>query len=179
MPDTQHDHSSDNADVVKQMVDYAPFLRNFARRFDHNPAAVDDLVQETIVKALSAIHLFRRDTNLKAWLACIMRNIYRTKFVRDRREPNLGIEDVDAFGSTGPEQEWMVLAGEVSNFIDAMEEGRRDALVMVAAGVSYEETAAALGCEMGTVKSRVNRARTALSERFGAFEHASHHGGIH
>ncbi|MEL6288845.1 MAG: sigma-70 family RNA polymerase sigma factor [Pseudomonadota bacterium] len=149
----------------QDLIALMPNLRAFARSLCGNPTRADDLVQETLVKAWAKQDTFQQGTNLKAWLFTILRNTYLTEIRKRKRE----VEDVDD-----------VLAGQLSvaaaqddylDFTDLTEalqklgSDQREAILLVGAeGLSYEEAAAICGCAVGTIKSRVNRARNRLAE---------------
>jgi RNA polymerase sigma-70 factor (ECF subfamily) len=152
-------------DIREELLALIPTLRAFARSLAGNRAESDDLVQETMVKAISNINQFDRGTNLRAWLFTILRNTYFSDCRRRRRE----VEDRDgakaADLSVHPEQLGHLDMADFRKALDALPPDQREALVLVgAAGFSYEEAAAISGCAVGTIKSRVNRARSKLTE---------------
>ncbi len=140
-------------------------LRAFAVSLCGDRERADDLVQETLFKAWNHLDSFEEGTNLKAWLFTILRNTYFSERRRKKRE----VEDVDgayaARLSSIPEQHGHM---DMQDFRDALSElpdDQREALVLVgAAGFSYEEAAEISGCAVGTIKSRVNRARRRLAD---------------
>jgi RNA polymerase sigma-70 factor (ECF subfamily) len=145
-----------------------PALKRFARRLVGPQGDADDLVQETLVKALSASAQFQPGTALKSWLFTIMRNTFCTAY-RVRQRERVGIEDaVAARLSVPPAQDWAVRRNEMQAALDQLPAHVRQSLILIAFGTSYDETARICHCEVGTVKSRVNRARKALSENLGA-----------
>ncbi|MBB4008645.1 sigma-70 family RNA polymerase sigma factor [Allorhizobium taibaishanense] len=145
-----------------------PALQRFAKRLTGPGGEVDDLVQETILRALNASNQFQTGTALKSWLFTIMRNAFYTAYNRRKREHvGMGDEWNHKLVMDAP-QDWVVLYADLGVAINKLPEASRRSLVMVASGVSYDETARACGCEVGTVKSRVNRARKVLSDQFGA-----------
>jgi RNA polymerase sigma-70 factor, ECF subfamily len=125
----------------------------------------DDLVQETLVRALAHIDSFEPGTNLAAWLFTILRNLFRSQYRKRKRE----VEDSDgrfaATLKTCPEQSGRLEFKELQQALGKIPADQREALILVgASGFSYEETAEICGCAVGTVKSRVNRARAKLAE---------------
>jgi RNA polymerase sigma-70 factor, ECF subfamily len=125
----------------------------------------DDLVQETLVRALAHIDSFEPGTNLAAWLFTILRNLFRSAYRKRKRE----VEDSDGrFAATltnRPEQGSRLEFKEFQQALAKIRADQREALILVgASGFSYEETAEICGCAVGTVKSRVNRARAKLAE---------------
>jgi RNA polymerase sigma-70 factor (ECF subfamily) len=142
-----------------------PSLRAFAWSLSRNGADADDLVQETLTKAWTYRDRFEPGTNLRAWLFTILRNSWYSSVAKRSRE--VADEDghhaarLTAEGS----QEWTVELGALQVALDHLPPEHREAIVMVgAAGLSYEEAAEIAGCALGTIKSRVNRARNRLAE---------------
>jgi RNA polymerase sigma-70 factor, ECF subfamily len=142
-----------------------PQLRAFAISLCGNADRADDLVQETLLRALTHIHLFERGTNLEAWLFTILRNDFRTEYRKRRRE----VDDPDGRHveslRTHPEQLGRIEFKELRAALAKLSADQQEVLVLVgAAGFSYAEAAAICGCPVGTVKSRMNRARIRLAE---------------
>jgi RNA polymerase sigma-70 factor (ECF subfamily) len=142
-----------------------PSLRAFAVSLSGNVDRADDLVQETLLRALANIDSFRPGTNLSAWLFTILRNQFRSEYRKRRRE----VEDADGKYSerlkVHPEQISKVEFNELRAALTHLPDDQREALVLVgASGFSYEEAAEICGCAVGTIKSRVNRARHRLAE---------------
>ena len=147
----------------QQLVEAIPMLRGFARSLSGNPDRADDLVQETLAKAIANREKYRMGTNLHAWLVTILRNQYYSEGRRRWREVS------DAEGTHAArlvEQPAHAARLEMLEFLAALQvlpDDQREALVLVgASGLSYEEAAAVLGTRIGTVKSRVSRARARL-----------------
>src|SRR6185369_16848825 len=130
-----------------------------------NVDRADDLVQETMLRAIANIDSFQPGTNMSAWLFTILRNHFRSEYRKRRRE----VEDADGHYAetltSHPEQHGRVELTEFRGALSKLPEEQREALILVgASGFSYEEAAEICGCAIGTVKSRVNRARTRLAE---------------
>lgn len=147
------------------MLALIPNLRAFGVSLCGDVERADDLVQETLLKAWNHMDSFQEGTNLRAWLFTILRNTYFSECRRRRRE----VEDRDgskaADLSVHPEQQGHLDMGDFRRALDVLPADQREALVLVgAAGFSYEEAAAISGCAVGTIKSRVNRARNKLTE---------------
>jgi RNA polymerase sigma-70 factor (ECF subfamily) len=144
-----------------------PHLRAFARSLTGGDIHLaDDIVQDTIVNALHAQSQFTPGTNLKAWLFTILRNRFRSVVTRKHMTAEVS-EDTDG----GIEARWWIPAPqegrlEVQAFMrafNALSPAHREVLVLVAVdGLPYEEVAAICGCQVGTIKSRVSRARAIL-----------------
>ena len=141
-----------------------PDLRGFARFLTRDAMAADDLVQDTLVRALAAIDQFQPDTNLKAWLFTIQRNAFYEQIRRRRRETQVLSERLPDPDSTAPDA---ALRGEVADLqrmLFTLPPLLREALVLVGAQeLSYEQAAAICGVPVGTVKARVSRARSQLA----------------
>ena len=153
---------------VDEMLAVLPQLRIYAISLEKDPVRADDLVQETVLKALANAERFERGTCLRSWLFTILKNQFFTLIRRRGRE----VEDVDGFFAqkltAAPEQHDKLCHGELMDALDKLREQERDVLLMVALdGLSYEEAAARMGCAIGTIKSRVNRARKHLAESMG------------
>lgn len=145
-----------------------PALRAFARTFYRNPTDADDLVQDTLMKALNSFDSFEPGTRLKSWLFTIMRNTFYTKIKVYTREAPGGIDCVAARPTMEGTQEWAVRGREVGEAINRLPPDFREVLVLVGMlGVSYEDAAEICGCAVGTVKSRLNRARGRILEELG------------
>lgn len=153
---------------VAEVVVLIPALRAFARTFCRSPADADDLVQETLTKAIANLHRFEPGTRLKSWLFTIMRNTFLSGIAKSRRETTgVEIEETTGPGQDAP-QEWSQQVREVRAAIGRLPQAQREVLVLVAMlGVSYEEAARICDCAVGTVKSRLSRARAALLAEFG------------
>ncbi len=144
-----------------------PQLRAFAWSLSRNAADADDLVQDTLIKAWTHKDKFEdkveAGANLRAWLFTILRNTYYTAVLKRRRE----VADEDgkhaARLSAAPTQEWSVAMKAMQAALQRLPPEHREALILVgAAGLTYEEAAEICGCALGTIKSRVNRARARL-----------------
>jgi RNA polymerase sigma-70 factor (ECF subfamily) len=148
----------------RAVTEKLPSLRAFAWSLSRNPADADDLVQETLTKAWTHRDRFQPGTNLRAWLFTILRNAWYTTAAKRRRE----VADEDgkhaARLTTEGSQEWTVELSALRHALDDLPPEHREAIVLVgAAGLSYEEAAEVAGCALGTIKSRVNRARNRLA----------------
>ncbi len=151
--------------VRKAVLGAVPSLRAFAISLCGNVDRADDLVQETLLRALANIESFQPGTNMPAWLFTILRNHFRSEYRKRRRE----VEDSDGRYAetlkTQPDQYGQVEFREFQQALAQLPADQREALILVgASGFSYEEAATICGCAVGTIKSRVNRARTRLAE---------------
>jgi RNA polymerase sigma-70 factor (ECF subfamily) len=151
--------------VRDAMLAAVPNLRAFAISLSRNADRADDLVQETLLRALRNIDSFQPGTNMSAWLFTILRNLFRSEYRNRRRE----VEDtdgryVDSLKSL-PEQHGRVELEEFRAALAKLPSGQREALLLVgASGFNYAEAAAICETAVGTVKSRVHRARLRLLE---------------
>lgn len=155
-------------DPKDELVSHLGAMRAFALSLTRNGSAADDLVQDTVVKAWQALDRFETGTNMRAWLFTIMRNTYYS----NRRKMKREVQDTEGlFASTlseKPEHDGkMAMRDFLSAYADLGDE-QREALALVGAmGFSYEEAAQMTGVAIGTVKSRVNRARQQLVKDLG------------
>jgi RNA polymerase sigma-70 factor (ECF subfamily) len=148
-----------------QVIALIPPLRGYAMSLTGCSADADDLVQDALMRAWRSRAGFEMGTNLKAWMFKIVRNTFYTSMAKRRRT----VQDVDgklaAKMACSPEQEWRVQYGELLAAMDRLTPDAREALLLVvASGLSYEEAAEVCGCAVGTLKSRVNRARERLAK---------------
>jgi RNA polymerase sigma-70 factor (ECF subfamily) len=151
-----------NRTFADEVVQHLPKLQGVARRFAGNRSLADDLVQETMLRALVHADQFQTGTNLLAWLYTILRNCY----FNDRRIVHR-FTSLDSVTLAAPtisgEQEARLHIRDVSSRFQKLSPAQREALLLVGAnGHSYEAAAAISGCAVGTMKSRVSRARTEL-----------------
>lgn len=145
------------------LVECIPHLRAFARSLTRNREQADDLVHDAAVRALAAESQFCPGTNFKAWIFTILRNLYYNRW-REQRVRSALLEDPAlAAGHVGPSQEVALKLRDFKRAFWRLGADQREALVLVgASGLSYEAAAAICRCPVGTVKSRVSRARRQL-----------------
>src|SRR5581483_4479156 len=141
-----------------------PSLRAFAISLSGSVDRADDLVQETLLRALANIDSFQPGTNMSAWLFTILRNLFRSDYRKHRRE----VEDAEGrYAETMKSQPEQISHVEFQEFraaLNKIPDDQREALILVgASGFSYEEPAQLWGCAVGTIKSRVTRARNRLA----------------
>lgn len=150
------------------IVELIPALRAFARSLCRNPTDADDLVQETLVRAIAALDSFEPGTRLKSWLFTIMRNAFYTRVAKERRQPPGLVDCVSSRAVQESPQEWSATFEEFRTALERLPRHQREVLVLIGMlGESYEDAAMICGCAVGTVKSRLNRARAALMHRMG------------
>ena len=152
-------------DLVVQM----PEIYRFARRLAGNAADADDLVQATLVRALERRGQFTTDTNLRRWLSKIMFNIFASGWRRRVRfESSCDPQSVIDRQVTQPVQETRLVCAEAGEALEALEPRHRAVLMLVCVdGMAYGAAARRLGVPVGTVRSRLSRARSSLREQMG------------
>src|SRR4029450_13127058 len=142
-----------------------PSLRAFAVSLSQNADRADDLVQETLVKAWDKQSSFQPGTNLKAWLFTILHNEFYSQMRKRGRE----VQDSDGLMTARlaihPSQQGKLDLEDFRSALKQLPEDQREAIILIgAAGFSYEEAAEICNCAVGTIKSRVSRARARLQE---------------
>jgi len=151
--------------VADDMVALMPQMHNFARSLCRDAVRAADLVQEALLRAFSNIERFQPGTNLKAWLFTILRNEHYSQLRRQKFEA-VGVDTSTLpEPSVLPDHDGELQLRELHNALSTLPTGQRTALLLVSAsGLSYEEAAGICGCAVGTIKSRVARARQMLVE---------------
>lgn len=151
-----------------ELTKLLPNLRAFARSLTRSADQADDLVQEALMKAWRNWQQFAPDSNLKAWMFTILRNAH----LSERRKRKNEVQDVDGefaaqLGSKPEQPGHMDYIDFQAAFAQLLPEHREALILIGAEGFSYEEAALMCGCAVGTMKSRVNRARTKLAQVMG------------
>ncbi|MCL3880733.1 RNA polymerase sigma factor [Marivita sp. GX14005] len=151
-------------DPRDEIVEHLGAMRAFAMSLTRNSALADDMVQDALVKAWTKIESYQPGTNMRAWLFTILRNTYYSHHRKARRE----VADVDGEMSASlaqkPDHDGRLQMRDFNKAFDQLNAEQREALVLVGAGgFSYEEAAQTCGVAVGTIKSRVNRARRQLA----------------
>src|SRR5246500_2160906 len=163
-PPAARQAADDNA-FKRELVQLIPHLRAFARTLCGDPAAADDLAQDAMMKAWDARASFQMGTNMKAWTFMILRNQFYSERRRSWRQSQLDQEVAERTLVAVDDPEAPVALDELRQGLAMLPAEQREALILVGAGgFAYEEAAAICDCAVGTVKSRVNRARTRLSD---------------
>jgi RNA polymerase sigma-70 factor (ECF subfamily) len=160
----QHAIDSSNreggADFREALIRQIPQARAFARSLTGNAERADDLCQDALARAWQSRASFEPGTNIKAWLFVILRNQFYTERRRAWRERPAGKDEVEKNLVSRGNQEAAMTLSDVANAMRLLSDDQREALILVGAGgFSYEEAAAICGCAIGTMKSRVSRAR--------------------
>ena len=155
-------------DFKKGLLEAIPSLRAFGMSLAQNADKADDLVQETLVKAWDKHASFQPGTNLKAWLFTILRNEFYSQMRKRGREVQDSDGTLTASVAIHPGQQGSIDLKDFRKALEQLPEDQREAIVLIgASGFSYEEAAEICGCAVGTIKSRVSRARTRLQETLG------------
>lgn len=158
-------HDGKPGDTLDDLVALLPTLRAYAWSLTKNGPDADDLVQDTLLKAIANESKFQKGTNLRAWLFTIMRNTFYNRVHAAKRERTSGTDCVSGTVTTPATQEWSVFGGELMTVISRLPEQYREVLILVVMlGESYEDAAGICDCAIGTIKSRVNRARTLVMQ---------------
>ncbi|MCC6471035.1 MAG: sigma-70 family RNA polymerase sigma factor [Alphaproteobacteria bacterium] len=153
------------AQLRRSLVGLLPDLRAFARSLERDGERADDLVQESLTRALAALHSFRPGTNMGAWTFTILRNVFYDQRRRQRREVSA---DPALVGSAevlriDPPQEGHLAVRDLRSAFWRLPPELREALVLVTMrGLKHEEAAKICNCAIGTMKARVSRARARL-----------------
>lgn len=148
----------------KELLSVLPHLRAFARGLCGRSDFADDLVQEAAIKAWTARDRYQAGTNMRAWTFAILRNHYLSELRRSRRQTDLDEGTVERMLVMEPDQEGPLHLGDMETALQKLAPERREAVLLVgASGFSYEEAAAIAECPIGTMKSRVARARADLA----------------
>lgn len=151
-----------------ELLAAAPALRRFALTLTANPARADDLVQDTLLKGWQSRDRFEDGTNLSAWLFTIMRNAFYSEHRKRSREVEDGEGVYSSRLTTAPNQGDRLDVQDLQAALNKLVAEQREALLLIAVGdLSYEDAAALMQCKVGTVKSRVCRARDRLAELLG------------
>jgi RNA polymerase sigma-70 factor, ECF subfamily len=148
---------------AQSLIELIPRLRRYARALVSDRAASDDLVQDTLERAWAKLHLFRRGTDLRAWLFTVMHNVHVNR-VRATRPTDPLEDDMPELAQRATQGDALVVR-DLDRAISALPVAQREVLLLVALeDLSYEETARVLGIPIGTVMSRLARAREKLRD---------------
>ncbi len=165
MGTAKNDATPDLDDAFRsRLIELAPYLRAFARTLCGNRDVADDLAQESLASAWKARASFQPGTNMKAWLFMIQRNAFYSAHRRKWRQVGWDEEAMDRVLVTSPSQQASVELTELKRAMSLLPDEQREALILVGAGgFSYHEAALICGCAIGTMKSRVSRARNTIA----------------
>lgn len=160
----RREHPSDMDSRRKVLLDELPRLRRYARMLVGDPAYADDLVQDCLVRAISNLDRWQEGTNMRAWLFTIMRNVLFNDMRRARRSPFLETsgDQMDTV-PVSADQEQRMRVMDVDKAFARLAPAHKEVFLLIAVeGLDYEEAAHVLGVPVGTVKSRLSRARNDL-----------------
>ncbi len=160
----------------REALAHVDALHNFGRYLTGSTSEAEDLVQETYARALQGAAGFTPGTNLKAWLFRILRNVYLDLYRRRRNDPTVGGLDTVRPEMEAPAVEaWLfndveldrlraLVAADLENAVLSLSTAAREVILFDLEGLTEVEVAAIIGCPVGTVKSRLSRARGALRQ---------------
>jgi RNA polymerase sigma-70 factor, ECF subfamily len=150
----------------EQVLECLPRLRAYARAMGGSADAADDLLQAMVVRALAAERRFEMGTNMMAWLFTIMRNLHTSELRSRNLRHSQSLEDLPEHLFQAPAAQLTAIQNrELHEALKQVPHNQREALVLIVmVGCSYDEAALICGCEVGTIKSRVNRAKARLAE---------------
>lgn len=153
------------ADNFEQgILDCLPCLSGFAHMLSRNHALAEDLVQETVTRALTYRHQFKPGTNLRGWLIIILRNRYFNEIRRSRRDYGALYTQSEEIAASGGQEDVLELRDLKRQFAKLPDQQKEALRLIGVYGYSYEEAARITGCAIGTMKSRVCRARIQLNQ---------------
>jgi RNA polymerase sigma-70 factor (ECF subfamily) len=157
-------------DFLDEIETCVPALRRYARALTRNADRADDLVQDCLERAIRKRGLFRPTGPLQGWLFRMLVNLWRNSLRSERRRgEHVGYETLLVEPSIPAPQHGRLALGEMNRALDRLPDDQRETLLLVVLeGVSYEEAATILGIPIGTVMSRLSRARAALRALTGA-----------
>ncbi len=159
----EHQSLSD-ADFKSQLEEAIPHLRAFGRSMSGCADTADDLVQETMLKAWAARKSFIAGSSIQAWTFVILRNTYRSALRKNRFTEPYDDAVAERVLSAPASQHHPIHLADLRRALLDLPPNQREAIILVGAGgYSYEEAASISGCALGTIKSRISRAREGLS----------------
>ncbi|APW72078.1 MULTISPECIES: sigma-70 family RNA polymerase sigma factor [Sphingopyxis] len=162
---SQDDKRLTDGEFKTLLAGVIPHLRAYGRSLSGNPDLADDLTQDTMVKAWASRDRFERGTSIKAWTFVILRNTFLSQMRRNKFRGDYDELAVERTLSTPASQEEASEMADLQRALMELPQDQREALILVGAGgLSYEEAASICDCALGTMKSRVSRARGALEE---------------
>ncbi len=163
-PQDTHNSLSDT-EFKTLLAGVIPHLRAYGRSLSGSPDLADDLTQDTMVKAWASRERFERGTSIKAWTFVILRNTFLSQMRRNKFVGEYDETAVERTMSTPASQEDSGEMADLQRGLMELPQDQREALILVGAGgMSYEEAAGICDCALGTMKSRVSRARSALED---------------
>ncbi len=170
--------SNDRESFELECMPYLDVLYRYAYGLTGDEMHADDLVQETMLKAYRAWHQFRAGTNVRAWLLTILRNTLYTEYRTARRQGTVVDLDTvesyvafDQLSDMDPEGRFFdsLMDIDVQAAVERLPERFREAFLLSIEGLDYREIAEVLGVPIGTVRSRIHRARHSLRNELFAY----------
>ena len=158
---------NNNRVFLKALTQETPYLRRFARSLVNNTAMADDLVQDTLERAINRMHLFDHDRKLRPWLFRILRNLNISEYRKmQNRDQHIEFDTVSETHSTSAQRpDSGLILHDISKALDELPYEHREVLVLVALeGLKYREVVDVLDIPIGTVMSRLSRAREKLRD---------------
>lgn len=153
------------AEFQDALVPYIPQLRRYARGLTRDPEAADDLVQDALLRAMEKRHLWKADSNMRAWLYRILHNTFVNNQRRARVRRMESVDDHEARMGTAAGQYDRVLLRTLELELHQLPAAHRQVVMLVGVeGLAYEEAAGIVGCPVGTIRSRLSRARETLKQ---------------
>jgi len=171
------EESDPGAALGREALAYVDTLHNLARYLTGNGHDAEDLVQETYARALKGAGQFTPGTNLKAWLFRILRNTFISLYRRRRNDPTVGgLDTIEPFAQTSADENWLrndmeldrvrgIVAEDIEKALMTLSEEARTVILLDLEGLTEVEASQVIGCPVGTVKSRLARARAALRQQ--------------
>jgi RNA polymerase sigma-70 factor (ECF subfamily) len=163
----QHRHDSpvlEEEEFKLALSDCISYLGRIARLFNSNRSACEDLVQDTLLRALANRHRFRAGTNLRTWLTTILRNHFLNLARTSKRNSEISLDEIEGACLLPGNQEAAIEFREFTRALRRLPPSYQEAVLLVGAnGLTYREAADLTGCSVGTMKSRVSRARAVLT----------------
>ena len=153
------------SEFKRELLSLIPSMRAFAMSLSGRHHLADDLVQDAILNAWAKQDSYTPGTNMKAWLFTILRNVFYSQMRKRGREIQDSEGVFTGMMSVNPAQQGSLDLQDLRTALEKLSDEQREALILIgASGFSYEEAADVCGCAVGTIKSRVNRARLRLQE---------------
>ena len=151
---------------AERLVELIPRLRRYARALAGDRASADDLVQDTLERAWAKLHLYRRGTDLRAWLFTVMHNVHVNR-VRSARSTDTLDDEMPELAQRGAQGDALVVRDMDRSIARLPDEQRAVLLLVTLEEMSYDEVARTLGIPIGTVMSRLSRAREKMRTMMG------------
>lgn len=165
MTDATTSTSYSTEEFKRELLETLPHLRAFARGLSGRPDYADDLVQEAAIKAWTARDRYTPGTNMRAWTFAILRNHFLSELRRSRRQTDMDDETAERMLIMEADQEGGIHLSDMQVALQKLPPERREAVLLIGAGgFTYEEAAEICDCAVGTMKSRVARARAELAK---------------